>query len=208
MIDFVRGQLAERRENVAVVDVGGVGYAVLLPAFVASTLADKEPGDDVRLVTYYHVSEKQPRPLLIGFNREFERDFFEEFLSVSGIGPARAARALAFSVSTIADAIERADKALLARLEGIGPRTADKIIATLRGRVGKYALAQDEHIGAGPAPQPVRSEVEHEALAILVQLGHKRPEALALIRSVTAERPDITDSLDLIQLIYRRQNSR
>lgn len=205
MIDYLRGQLAEQRENVAIVDVGGVGYSVLLPAFVASTLADKAPGDDVRLVTYYHVSEKQPRPLLIGFNREFERDFFEEFLSVSGIGPSRAARALAYSVSTIAGAIERADKAMLSRLEGIGPRTADKIIATLRGKVGKYALAQDEHIDAAAAPQPTQSAVEHEVLAILVQLGHKRPEALKLIREVTAEYPTVTDSMELIQLIYRRQ---
>ncbi|HEX2173882.1 MAG TPA: Holliday junction branch migration protein RuvA, partial [Dehalococcoidia bacterium] len=203
MIDYVRGQLAERRDNWAVVDVAGVGYAVLLPAFVAATLADKEPGDDVKLVTYYHVSEKQPRPTLIGFNREFERDFFEEFLSVAGIGPARAARALAYSVSTIADAIERADRQLLARLEGIGPRTADKIIATLRGRVGKYALAQDEHIAAS-APQPTQSEVEHEALAILVQLGHKRPEALKMTRAVLADHPEVTDSLELIQLIYQR----
>lgn len=207
MIAFLRGKLATRDDNRVIVDVGGIGYDVLLPGFVSAALAEKEPGDDVELVTYYHVSEKQPRPLLIGFNREFERSFFEEFLSVSGIGPGRAARALVYSVSTIAEAIEGGDKALLARLDGIGPRTADKIIATLKGRVGKYALLQDEHLAAAPgaAPRAALSDVEHEALAILVQLGYKRPEAQRMIREALERDPNPKSSEDLIQVIYLRR---
>lgn len=207
MIACLRGRLAARDENRIVLDVGGVGYDVLLPGFVAATLEGKETGEDLELITYYHVSEKQPRPLLIGFNREFERSFFEEFLTVSGIGPGRAARALIYSISTIAGAIENSDKQLLARLDGIGPRTADKIIATLKGRVGKYALLQDEHLTSAPKPaQPEQlSAIEHEALAILVQLGYKRPEAQRMIREALARDPNPKSSEDLIQIIYLRR---
>lgn len=206
MIAFLRGKLAAIADNHVIVDVGGVGYDVLLPTFVATTVAEKEVGAEVELITYYHVSEKQPRPLLIGFNREFERAFFEEFLSVSGIGPARAARALTYSVSVIADAIEGGNRQLLGRLEGIGPRTADKIIATLKGRVAKYALAQDEHLDSAKSePMPTASAIEHEALAMLVQLGYKRPEALKMIRDTFAKHPETADAEELIRLIYTRR---
>jgi len=203
MIAFLRGRLAQRQENQIILDVNGVGYEVLLPAFVATTLEGQEPGAEIELFTYYHVSEKQPRPQLIGFNREFERSFFEEFISVSGIGPGRAARALRYSVSTVANAIETADKQLLSRLDGIGPRTAEKIIATLRGKVGAYALLRDESVESRETPQPITSERDHEALAILVQLGYKRPEALQMIRKALDHDPSVTSGIDLIQLIYQ-----
>ena len=205
MIAFLRGKLAARLENRVIVDVGGVGYEVLLPVFVGAAIEEKQPGDEVEFVIYYHVSEKQPRPQLIGFNREFERDFFEEFLTVAGIGPGRAARALRYSVSVIADAIETGNKQLLGHLDGIGPRTADKIIATLKGRVGKYALLQDEHLSESPPIQATTSEIEHEALAILVQLGYKRPEAQRMIREALARDPGAGSAEELIQLIYLRR---
>ena len=205
MIAFLRGKLATRLENRVIVDVGGVGYEVLLPVFVDAAIEEKQPGDEVEFVIYYHVSEKQPRPQLIGFNREFERDFFEEFLTVAGIGPGRAARALRYSVSVIADAIETGNKQLLGHLDGIGPRTADKIIATLKGRVGKYALLQDEHLAEPPAAPVTTSEIEHEALAILVQLGYKRPEAQRMIREALAREANPRSAEELIQLIYLRR---
>src|SRR6202022_3700314 len=122
----------------------GVGYDVFLPQFVMRTVDDRAEGEPIELDIYYHVTERQIRPTLIGFNNEVERRFFEKFISVEDIGPLKAARAMTMSVSTIAQAIEAEDFVLLRKLPGIGDRTAKKMVATLRGKVAEEALLLDE----------------------------------------------------------------
>ena len=96
----------------------------------------------IGLHIFYHATANQPVPVLVGFLRRAERDFFRKFTTVGGIGPAKAAKAMNVSVSTIARAIEQEDRATLTRLPGIGARGADKIIATLRGKVVAEAALQ------------------------------------------------------------------
>jgi Holliday junction DNA helicase RuvA len=188
-------------EERIIVDVQGVGYEVLLPFFVRRTFEDKEIGSSVELDIYYYVSERQPRPVLIGFNREHERSFFEQLIQVEDIGPSKAAKALIFSVSTIARAIEDGDANQLKRLEGIGERTAQKIIATLRGKVSAWALLRDE--GYSTVPPLLAPNMQDEALEALVTLGYRRLEARREIDAAMQRQPDLGSTEGLLREIFR-----
>src|SRR4051794_30850849 len=144
MISYIHGTLKRKLPDRVVVEAGGIGYDVFLPQFVMRTMEERPEGEPVELDIYYHVTERQIRPTLIGFNSSHEKRFFEKFISVEDIGPQKAARALTLSVSTIARAIEAEDVAVLRQLPGIGERTARKMVATLRGKVTEEALLRDE----------------------------------------------------------------
>jgi Holliday junction DNA helicase RuvA len=137
------------------------------------------------------VTDRQLRPTLIGFNNAFEKRFFEVHLG-GGHWTAKAARALAMSVSTIARAIESEDIGLLRQLPGIGERTARKMVATLRGKVTEEALLQDAGFASMPAlndaPGP-SSQLREDVLQILVDLGHRSSEAQAKVDAALKRRP-------------------
>ena len=144
MINYLTGTIRSLTRDPAkvVIVAGGVGYEVSLPTYVYQSLANDgiREGSEVELEIYYHVTERQPKPMLVGFRHPSEKAFFEQLIQVEGIGPAKAAAALVFPVSTIASAIETEDLGSLQRLPGIGSRAAQKIVATLRGKVAATAL--------------------------------------------------------------------
>src|SRR5579872_1570843 len=129
MISSLTGILKRKLPDRVVLDVGGVGYDVFLPQFVMRSLEHHAEGEPLELEIYYHVTERQIRPTLIGFNNGYEKRFFEKFISVEDIGPQKAARAMILSVSAIAQAIETDDITVLRKLPGIGERTARKMVA-------------------------------------------------------------------------------
>ena len=110
MISYITGTIRNltREPGRAVVIAGGVGYEISLPTYVYQSLANDgiREGSEVELEIYYHVTERQPKPMLVGFRHPSEKQFFEQLIQVEGIGPAKAASALVFPVSTIASAIE------------------------------------------------------------------------------------------------------
>ena len=208
MISHIKGQIVRFKKDASkiVIDVNGVGYEVLLPTFVMQALSadGKEEGDYLELETYYHVSDRQPRPVLVGFKREFEKTFFEKLLEVEDIGPSRAAAALIFSVSTLANAIETNDKELLKRMPGVGDRTAQKIIATLQGKMTEWALLQDE--GFATIPQ-VKMDIKEDAIDVLVNLGYKKGEASARVDQASQQLSEIRNAEDLIREVFKAQRS-
>jgi len=154
----------------------------------------------VALYIYYHVSANQPRPLLVGFLREVEQEFFERFITVDGVGPAKAVRAMVHQVHEIADAIERRDVAYLRRLPGIGTRTAEKVIAELHGKMGKYALLREMPV----RPEPSVEDFKEEVLDVLTaQLGHRQVEARRMVDEALRRRPEIASAEELFQEVYR-----
>ena len=192
------------------VDVGGVGYDVFLPQFVMRTVEDRPDGEPIEFDIYYHVTERQLRPTLIGFNNGYEKQFFEKFISVEDIGPQKAARALTLSVSTIARAIEAEDVALLRKLPGIGERTAKKMVATLRGKVVEEALLRDEGFDSmQPSEAPIEeySELRELGIEILVNLGHRRSEASAKVDAALKRDATLTAPEELIREVYRGEQS-
>ncbi|HEV3312113.1 MAG TPA: Holliday junction branch migration protein RuvA [Chloroflexota bacterium] len=209
MIAYLQGTLKRKHEDHVVVDVAGVGYEVYLPQFVRRTYDDKVEGQEVQLEIYYHASERQIRPILFGFNHPHEKQFFEKIIQVEDVGPIKAVRALALSVSTIANAIESDNVATLRRLPGIGERTANKMIATLRGKCIEEALLRDEGYDsvARPKPPAPHDELKGDALEILLALGHRRADAELKIEAVIDQHPELHSPEDLIREVYRRERT-
>ncbi len=205
MIRYIEGKLLKKEEDRIVVLANGVGYEILLPAIVRQTFNAKRAGEDgetVKLFIYYHQTERQPKPLLIGFNFEPEKEFFEKFITVEDIGPPTAAKALVIPIARIAKAIEDRDSKTLERLKGIGKRTADKIIATLQGKVGKFALMRSDQIPGDVELVDFKKQVEE---VLVKDLGHKLSEAQRLVKEALMRNPNVSTPEELFEEVYRGQ---
>jgi Holliday junction DNA helicase RuvA len=208
VISHLRGRLARRSELASTVeiDVGGIWYEVELPTFVWRALEEREVGEEVELETFYFVTQNAPTPRLIGFLREVERGFFEKLVTVPNVGPTTATRALVFSVSTIARWIEEGDTAQLGKLPAIGKRSAETIVAQLRGKVIEEALLADEGFDQPEKkPEEEPSEVSRDAVDALVGLGYGRSEAERLVAEVGEESSPETVE-DAIRAVFRKLN--
>ena len=126
-------------------------------------------------------------------------------ITVEDIGPIAACRALSTDVARIARAIEAKDTKLLCTLDGIGPRKSEKIVATLKGRVGKFALMPEAAAApAAPAAEDFRAEV----VSVLVeQLGHTRTEAMRMVQSALARKPEVVSAEELFEEVYRGEKA-
>jgi Holliday junction DNA helicase RuvA len=205
MIRYIEGKLFKKEEDRIVVLANGVGYEILLPAIVRQTFVSKKAGDDgepVRLFVYYHQTERQPKPMLIGFTHEPEKEFFEKFITVEDIGPPTAVKALTLAVPRIARAIEERDAKTLERLKGIGKRTAEKIIATLHGKVGKFALMREDTVLPPAEVEDFKKQVEE---VLVKDLGHKLSEAQQLVKEAMLRNPAIVTPEELFEEVYRGQ---
>ena len=168
------------------------------------SLGDKQVGDEISLYIYYHQTERQPKPVLIGFLLEAEREFFQQFIRVEDIGPMKAVKALSIAIPEIAGAIESRDVSRLKRLKGIGPRTAQKIIAALEGKMGKFALIRQT------AEHPVvEIDLVEQVLEVLVtQLGHNHREAKQMIEHALERNPSMSTSEELFEEVYRSEQAK
>ena len=200
MIAYLEGTLLKKEADRIVLLANQVGYEVLIPLFVMEAVGVKSVGDKVSLFIYYHQTERQPKPVLIGFLLEAEREFFQMFISVEAIGPLKAVKALNLSIRDIARAIESKNIEALKRLNGIGDRTARKIIATLQGKMGKFALIRDEESGT---PLPSVGFVEQVVGVLVDQLGHKLPQAKQMVQAAMKRKPLIANPEDLFDEVYR-----
>jgi Holliday junction DNA helicase RuvA len=209
VIATLRGRLRQKLEDRVIVECAGIGYEVLLPPVAMKRLGD---GDEIELHIHYHATRDQPRPVLIGFVSELDKEFFERLITVKDIGPMAAARALAAPVSELAAAIARQDERYLRGLPGIGPQKAKNIVAQLQGKVSKFALARDG--GEAPAGEvPPRAAASAEDVAdgvrafvwevLVKQLGHRPSEASQLITDAFGRRPGIASPEELFDEIFR-----
>ncbi len=200
MIGYLEGTLLKKEEDRILLLVNQIGYEVLLPSVVMSTLNTREIGETISLYIYYHQTERQPKPVLIGFNLENEKEFFQHFISVEAVGPLKAMQALSIPFSEIADAIENKDAAKLTQLKGIGSRTAQKIIATLEGKLEKFA---QPHAKLNIAELPP-DDITQPILDVLVkQLGHRHTDAKQMIAEAVKRKKSITTPEELFDEIYR-----
>lgn len=219
MITHLQGQLA--RMDAAgpsiEVDVQGVRYEVLVPIVLWPELQEiageselgPGTGPAVGLHIFYHSTANNPTPVLVGFLRRAEREFFRKFTTVEGIGPAKAVKAMNISVSTIARAIEQEDRAVLSKMPGIGARSADKIIATLRGKLVAEAAMHD-----GGVAQPVdaarmeSTRTVADAVEAIGALGYSRGDAKRLVDEAIAADGGL-EGLEAITLaVLRRLDTR
>ncbi len=204
MIGYIEGRLLKKEDERILLLASQVGYEILVPAFVRDTIKAKQVGDELALYIYYHQTERQPKPVLIGFNLEAEKEFFQLFISVEAIGPLKAVKALDIPISDVAQAIESNDLGRLKRLKGIGPRTAQKVIATLQGKVSKFALIRKSDAPAPPEPEDIIQPV----LDVLInQLGHRPADAKRMIHAAFKRNGDISTPEALFDEVYRGEIS-
>ncbi len=205
MIKKIRGILAEADENKLCVDIAGIFYEVNIPKTVYHKLTG-ELGKEVELIIYHYsrIEKNKSIPVMIGFTEELERDFFEKFISVSGIGPRAALRALDKPVSSIAKAIEEGDVKFLNSLEGIGKQKAKQVVAYLQGKVGRFALIKtDEEIFAQEPESLKDKEISEQAKQILKRLQYKAKEIDFMIKKAFEKKPDMIETVeDLLNEIY------
>ena len=205
MIRYIKGQLMKMEEDRIVVVTGGVGYEILLPEIVRQSYHSKKEGEDtVELYISFQQTTQQPKPVLIGFNSEIEREFFERLIQVKNIGPVMAARAMAVPVSVIAGAIEERDVPTVKKLKGIGERKAEMIISELHGKVGKYALLRETERGVAEKIEDFKKQVEN---VLVKQLGHSRVEAANLITEAIKRNPHVATPEELFEEVYRGQKA-
>jgi Holliday junction DNA helicase RuvA len=202
MIARIEGKLVRLDGESALVQVGSVGYEVMLPGYCINALSDKI-GTDVALCTmeYYEGTPAGGNliPRMIGFLNTGDRDFFTRFISVKGIGIKKALRLLSIPIATIAAAIENGDDKMLCSLEGVGKRMAQQIIAELKGKVGSFAVGAET---ARPTEAKFRP-FQAEALEILIAWGERRSEAMELIELACSRHPDVNSAEELVPLVYR-----
>ncbi|MDR1269047.1 MAG: Holliday junction DNA helicase RuvA [Planctomycetaceae bacterium] len=204
MISKITGLLSALHEDRAVIAALPFEYEVLIPEYTRRQL-QQEIGKTVALHTIYSLDgnpQGKMTPRLIGFLTEAEREFFELFCSVDGVGAKKALRAMVRPVKEVAVAIEEKDEKFLASLPGIGAAMSERIVAKLRRKVPKFALLvardfpdMEQHI-----------DVVSETYEALLALGHSEADARRLIDTVLKSKTKFKDSAEMIQAIY--QNSR
>jgi Holliday junction DNA helicase RuvA len=202
MIGYIEGKLIKKEADRILLLCNHVGYEILLPVVVMEALKGRLPGDELALYVYYQQTERQPKPVLIGFNLEVEKEFFQRFISVDDIGPLKAVRALTIPIREIAGAIESQDVPKLKQLNGIGGRTAQKIIAALQGKMGKFALMREKD----EAVAPVAEDIENQVVEVLVtQLGHKKNDAREMVAKAMKMFAPVHTPEELFEAVYRAQ---
>jgi Holliday junction DNA helicase RuvA len=204
MISRISGQVVEKGSNYLVLDLGGLSYEVFIPACVLQGLdSAMRPGGKISLLTYhyYQVEQAKSVPILIGFLSQVEKDFFEIFITVSGIGPRAALKALNKPISLIAKAIDEADLVFLKSLPGIGEQRAKEIVAKLQNKVGKFGLIQDHVLEVDTAVK----NISDEAVDVLLQLEYKRGEALGMIKKVLELNSRVNTTEELLNLVYKQK---
>ena len=206
MITKIKGQLEFVSDDYATIAVDPFEYEVLIPDFTRRQIQGCV-GQDVSLFTIDYIDgnvQKGGRmtPRLIGFNSEIEREFFEIFCSVSGVGVKKALRAMVRPIPDIARAIEQQDVKSISTLPGIGGKTAEKIVAEIRRKMPKFALMAASETEASVAD--VEHDIVEETYQILLTLGHNESEARRMLEIPLGSKKKYKDVDTLLAAVYEQ----
>ncbi len=214
MITRITGLLNRVLEEEVRLQVGAFEYQVLVPEFIRRTVQNRI-GKELTFYTseYLDGNPMQGKvvPRLIGFLSEAELDFFELFCTVDKIGTRKAIKALVRPIKEIADAIGRQDSKYLTTLPGIGGATAEKVIATLRRKVTRFALAPERKASEDgePAGEEVAAgmsgQVIEDAYQALVSIGHSPLDARNLLDRVLASGKTFTGVEEVLLEVYNNK---
>ena len=215
MISQVTGTVEGIAENSLNLTVGGISYEIFIPTSVLRNLDGKlDKNSQVSLVTYhyYQTDPSKSIPILIGFSNRIEKEFFEKFITVSGVGPKAAVKALKPPIPDIAEAIDAGDLSFLKSLPGIGEQRAKEIIAKLQGKMGKFGLMHGGGQANGGAKSSAaksasssKDDGQAEALEVLLQLQYKREEAKEMIRKAFTRQSKLSSAEEILNEVYRQR---
>ncbi len=205
MIGFLEGSILHHEIDSILLRVGDIGYEVLLNSQILEKIIAKDKKDEpISLYIYYHQTERQPKPVLIGFESLEEKEFFQTFITVDAIGPMKAIKAMTRPTNEIALAIEKKDVSFLKGLTGIGKRTAEKIIATLNGKVEKFVSAANDDMPIKDTELIAMTDIGHQVKEVLIsQLGHSPSSARRMIKEAYERNVNIVTAEELFDEIYQ-----
>ncbi len=179
MFAFLEGTIAYKQDNIVVINVGGVGYELLVSNATQYSLP--AINENAKVLTYLQV--KEDGVCLYGFATQEEKDLFLKLISVSGVGPKGAIGILSnISITDLVKAIALNDIKVLSSIKGIGKKTAERIGIELKDKV-----AFDQAIMQQDTPQVLDSKAIDEACLVLISLGVSKNEALSLARQYAKE---------------------
>ena len=185
MIEYIKGELTDRTPALAVVEAGGVGYALNISLITYSAIQGKK---EVKLYVYEAIREDAH--LLYGFLNKKERELFELLISVSGVGVTTARVILSsLSASELCNCISTGNERQLKGVKGIGLKTAQRIILDLRDKIVALGIAEEIPVGGSLQP-PVNNEVRDEAVGALTMLGFAPAPSQKVVVELLREHPD------------------
>jgi holliday junction DNA helicase RuvA len=168
VIAHLSGTLLEKQLQRVIVDVGGVGYDVLVPLSTMYAIGD--PGSRIAIRIYTHVREDALQ--LYGFATALEQTLFERLISVSGIGPKVALSVLSgIEPAELTRAIRSSDIARLTRIPGVGKKTAERMVLELKDRLPQADVTEPSRVDAATDTEP---DVRDDLLSALANLGYQR----------------------------------
>jgi len=206
VITKISGTLLGLGDDFATLAIEPLEYQVYIAESSRRSLQQKV-GERVSLFTIHYFDGDPSRgrvtPRLVGFLSEVEREFFEMFCSVDGVGAKKALRAMVRPVQDIAVMIEEQDAKGLSSLPGVGGATADRIIAKLRRKMSKFALLVARHDAYAAE---VKRDVVEEAFEALRTLGHSDSDARKLLDGVLKTKRKFADVEAVLQAIYQQSH--
>jgi Holliday junction DNA helicase RuvA len=192
MIARVIGRLEAKGKDHAIIDVGGIGFKVYVPTSLLDSW--EGAGREVELFTHLHVRENELS--LYGCRSQEELAVFELLLGVSGVGPKVALAVLSvLPPDSLRTVIAQENAEALARVPGIGPKTAKKLIFNLKDKIG---------ISVTPAAAPALTDADAEVIAALTALGYSVVEAQAALQSLPREEIEIEEKVRLALAYFAR----
>lgn len=193
MINFIKGTLFSLQEENAIIDVGGVGYHLLVPPRVFPR--DKRPGDEVFFYTYLQIREDCWQ--LFGFPLKEQMEVFRQLIGVSGIGAKLGLAILNhFSYQEVISLIIAGDSQSLSTVSGVGKKIAQRLVLELSEKIKKLDQGELNQVNSSATQE---SSLNLDVVLALTQLGYSAPEARsACIRTSNALGPD-ADTQDLIK---------
>jgi Holliday junction DNA helicase RuvA len=202
MIEYIRGELAEKTPGFAIVEAAGVGYGMAISLSTYDKLPPK--GVQVKVLTYHHVREDGET--LFGFATESEKDMFVKLTGVSGVGPKSALAILSgLTIADLALAISTSESKRIAAVKGVGKKTAEKICIELKDKINPFEAMSESNAAAHGAAS--RAFLRDAVLA-LSALGFGDEGASKMVSSVIAAHPDVKDTESVVRLALSERTSR
>ena len=213
MIARIRGNLSSVDEEAAYVEAGGMVYQVLVPSNIVASL-QKMAGDrpQVEFFTIHYIeggfNGGHMVPRLIGFLKEEDRDFFRVFTTVKGVGVKKALRSFSLPTAQIVRAIETGNRSLLMTLPEIGARTAERVIAELKGKLARFAIPAETKAERESLDDSVSELAEEARQILMIQLQYTAAEADTMIGKAMAANRSIKTMQALLQEVFRLQKTK
>jgi holliday junction DNA helicase RuvA len=211
MISEMTGEVLYDRiqRHSLLVRVEAVCYEIFVPSGIASRLRIAPVTERRNPLTFYTIyyidgglGGSHLTPKLIGFLDPLDREFFETFTTVPGVGFMKALKCLIRPINEIARAIERGDTAFLRELPSVGPKIAERIIIELRGKMAKFALSHSEE------PLSIEQEssgaLKQEALQVLEQLEYSRGEAIRMVEEIFARNKNLKTTEEFLRKVFEQ----